>query len=136
MLSARELMSENPVCVDPTTTVREAVSLLQSLDVRHLPVVEDGELVGMLSDRDLRALSVPAFIGGAHVGELLSALNARVSSLMNSDVLSVSTETDASEIIDLMIDNKVGAVAVTGEDGGLVGIVSYVDVLRNLPTED
>jgi acetoin utilization protein AcuB len=136
MLTARDLMTEAPATIGPTATVRKAVEMLQTLDIRHLPVVnEDGELVGMLSDRDLRALSIPHFEGEEHIGNIRTALAARVSTFMNSDVLSVDAEADAAEVVDLMLDHRIGAVPVTGEDGLLIGIVSYVDILRRLPVE-
>jgi CBS domain-containing protein len=115
---ALDIMTENPARLGPTATVREAVVALQSLDVRHLPIVdEQGALVGMLSDRDLRGLSQ-------------AGLAARVADLMSADVLSVETDTEVEEIVALMLDAKIGAVPVVDGDGALVGIVSYVDVLR------
>jgi len=136
MMTARDLMTEAPTTVGPTATVRRAVEILQTMDIRHLPVVnEDGELVGMLSDRDLRALSIPYFVGPEHVGNLRTALDAGVASFMNSDVLSVEADADAAEVVDLMLDNKVGAVPVTDADGALVGIISYIDVLRAIPLD-
>jgi acetoin utilization protein AcuB len=136
MLIAADLMTESPTAIGPTESVRKAAELLQTLDVRHLPVInEQRELVGMLSDRDLRALSIPYLIGGEYVGQLRTALDAPVSSLMSGDVLSVMRGADASEVVDLMLDNQIGAVPVTDENGVLVGIVSYVDVLRKLPLE-
>jgi acetoin utilization protein AcuB len=137
MLTARELMTENPVTVPATAKVRQAVQLLQTLDIRHLPVVdEDGELVGMLSDRDLRSLSIPYLIGEEYVGNVAAARDVRVSTMMTGDVLSVTPETDASDIVELMLDNKIGAVPVTEDDGTLIGIVSYVDILRKIPLDD
>lgn len=134
MLTARDLMTEKPVTIRATATVRRAAELLQSLDIRHLPVVdEDGNLVGMLSDRDLRSMAIPYVVGDEYVGTVRAALDARVATIMNSDVLSVDEEADAAEIVDLMLDNKIGAVPVLDGDGGLVGIVSYMDVLRALP---
>jgi CBS domain-containing protein len=74
----------------------------------------------MLSDRDLRSARA-------------SDLDALVTELMSADVVSVGPESDALEVIDLMIDTKVGAVPVVDdEDGSLLGIISYVDVLRKL----
>jgi len=136
MLTARELMTENPVTIPATAKVRQAVQLLQTLEIRHLPVVgDDGELVGMLSDRDLRALSVPYLVGDEYVGTIAAARDTAVASLMTGDVLSVTPEADASDIVELMLDFKIGAVPVTESDGTLVGIVSYVDVLRQIPFE-
>lgn len=136
MTTARELMTEKPAALPETAKAWEAVRLIQTLDVRHVPIVNDeGELVGMLSDRDLRALSVPHVVAGEYVGELRAARDASVTTLMSGDVISVEPESDVSEIIDLMLEHKIGAVPVTEPDGTLVGIVSYMDVLRELAEE-
>ena len=133
MLTAHDLMTEDPTTISMNATVQQAVGLLQTLDVRHLPVVdEEGTLVGMLSDRDVRGLAFPQVFGTEYVGRVQTALDAPVSSVMSSNVLSVDLEADACEIIDLMLDQKIGAVAVVDADGTLAGIVSYMDVLREI----
>ena len=110
MMIARDLMTEAPATVGPTATVRKAVDILQTLDIRHLPVVnDDGELIGMLSDRDLRSLSIPYFTEDGEFGNLRVILDSSVASFMSSDVLSVDTEADGAEIVELMLDNKIGA---------------------------
>jgi acetoin utilization protein AcuB len=137
MLTAHDLMTEDPTTVSMNATVHKAIWLLQTLDVRHLPVVnEEGALVGILSDRDVRGLAFPEIMGAEYVGTVQTALDAPVSSLMSSNVLSVDLEADAAEIIELMLDKKVGAVPVVDGDGTLVGIVSYMDTLRAIPVDD
>jgi acetoin utilization protein AcuB len=137
MISAHDVMTEDPATIPMTATVGEAVRLLHTLDVRHLPVVDDeGMLVGMLSDRDLRGLTFPEVIGEEYMGEIQTALEAPVSSIMTSDVVAVEVEDDVSLIIELMLDHKIGAVPVVDSDESLVGIVSYVDILRQLSPED
>lgn len=137
MLTAHDLMTEDPTTISINATVRQAVSLLQTLNVRHLPVVdEEGALVGMLSDRDVRALSLPEFVGTEYIGKIQTAMHAPVSSVMSGDVISVDVEADAAEIVDLMLDQGIGAVPVVDADGTLVGIISYVDILRVLPLDD
>jgi acetoin utilization protein AcuB len=124
---AEEVMTRNPATLSPANTLKQAAERLHDLDVRHLPVVnDDGELVGMVSDRDLRGLPF-AF---AAEGMTEVPAEATVSQLMSSDVLSVELETDLNEVIDLMIDQRVGAVPVLDDRGLLAGIVSYVDLLR------
>jgi acetoin utilization protein AcuB len=120
----QEIMSVNPFTVDASQTVREAVQQLLTQDIRHLPVLDDGLLVGMLSDRDVRSLAA-----GALTGEAPDQLSAPVSEIMSSDPISVGPEAEIGEIIDLMVEHRVGALPVVAEDR-LVGIVSYVDVLR------
>jgi acetoin utilization protein AcuB len=137
MKTAHDLMTEDPITISLMAKVREAVRLLQTLDVRHLPVVdENGTLVGMLSDRDLRGLSFPQVIGDEYAGAIQTTLDAPIASIMSSDVVSVDVEADAAEIIDLMLDLKIGAVPVVDNDQTLVGIVSYIDVLREIPVDE
>lgn len=111
-------MTKKPVFVRERTHVREAIDLLQSLEIRHLPVVnDDREIVGMLSDRDLRA-----------VGS--DGMESRVCDVMSSNVFAVEEEDDVKDAVELMLENKIGAVPVVDGDGALVGIISYVDALR------
>lgn len=127
-MTVGEIMTRSPMTAESTTTVGEALGLLYELDVRHLPVVDEGRLVGMISDRDLRTLLGPSFRLGVAKTDVLER---PIGPLMSSDVRSVDPETELSEAIDIMLDNRVGALAVTSaEDDQLVGIVSYVDILR------
>lgn len=133
MSRAIDIMTANPVTLSPQATIADAVHVLQTLDVRHVPVVDaSGELVGMFSDRDLRAVSVPSTQDGEWLGEFKIALQTRVTSVMSADVISVEEETEVTEIIELMLEHKVGAVLVLDVERSLVGIVSYIDVLRAL----
>jgi CBS domain-containing protein len=135
MLTARDLMTKNPVTIAPTAKLYQAAQALQALDIRHLPVVEEGELIGMLSDRDLRALSIPYIVGGDYASDIAAARNASVATIMSGNVYAVEPEAGADEIVELMLEQKIGAVPVTDPDGKLVGIVSYMDVLREIPLE-
>jgi CBS domain-containing protein len=125
---AGELMTTTPVTVNVTASVREAVAILMEFDVRHLPVVDGEEIVGILSDRDLREFL------GMLVGEnepLRKNLDAPVSGIMASHVHTVGPEDDISDVIDLMLEHKLGGVPVVTDDTrALVGMVSYVDIIR------
>jgi acetoin utilization protein AcuB len=123
-----EVMSRNPVMVRITDTVRRAMLAASEADVRHIPVVDEGLLVGMVSDRDLRdAYSTAVYSASVDDGQLDEA----VSSIMSSDVIRVDAEAELGEVIDLMIEHRVGAIPVVKVDSEeLIGIVSYVDVLR------
>lgn len=112
-------MTKRPTFIREETRIREAIELLQSMEIRHLPIVNDEtEIVGMLSDRDLRDVRI-------------DDMESRVSTLMSSNVFSVEEEDDIQDVVDLMLENKIGAVPVVDGEGVLVGIISYVDVLRN-----
>lgn len=123
-----QIMSPNPVVVSVTDSIARAATRLMETDVRHLPVVDRGALVGILSDRDLRGLVDTALL--APVGES-STLSRPVSALMSSDVITVYPESTLEEVIDLMIEYRIGAVPVVEVDSSrVIGIVSYIDVLR------
>ncbi len=130
-MEVSEIMTPNPERAEVTDTVRDALLKLMELDVRHLPIVDQTELVGMLSDRDLREFVIPM----ASDLEMVNTSDARfehpISNLMKGDVISVHPETDVTEVIELMIDHRIGAVPVVQPSAGvLVGIVSYIDVIR------
>jgi acetoin utilization protein AcuB len=126
----REIMSPEPWATSVKSSIRHVLEMLAEADVRHLPILEEGALVGIVSDRDLRAVTAL----GDTVGdseEKRRALAEPVSSLMSTNVISVYPDTEVSEVIDLMIEHRVGAIPVIEPDGSkLVGIVSYVDALR------
>jgi len=129
---AADIMTENPRTVQPTDPVSHAVELLQSNNVRHLPVVDGrGQLVGMLSDRDLGPL-MRTLIEGADIERMVMPVSQRqVAEFMTGGVATVTPEADVSEAIDLMLDERIGAVPVVDEADHLRGIISYVDVLRS-----
>ena len=128
---AKDVMTENPVTANELMSVADALGLLYELDVRHLPVVRGSELVGIVSDRDLRSFTAP------DEDEAMEAIeNARASNVghfMNTDPICVDPETNVRDIVDLMLLHRVGAIPVCDLDtGNLLGIVSYVDLLRVL----
>jgi len=130
---ARDIMTESPVTISPSTTVVEAAEILLDNEIRHLPVVEGRELVGMISDRDLRGLYIPRFEDEDALRDAQARYDAPISTLMTPDVVSLEPDADLQEIIGQLLEQKVGAIAVTdASTGDLLGIVSYVDVLRAL----
>jgi acetoin utilization protein AcuB len=124
----RDVMRPNPVTVTPETTLPEAMRLTAQRGIRHLPVVEHGQLVGIVSDRDLkRAMASPATSLEAH--ELRYLLDrARVREIMSAGVITIGPMMPIEEAARLMVQEKIGALPVT-EAGRLVGIVTETDVL-------
>jgi acetoin utilization protein AcuB len=125
----KDIMTENPVTATELMSVAEALGLLYELDVRHLPVVRGSELVGIVSDRDLRGFTAPA--EDEAIEAIENARAANIGNFMNTDPIRVDPETNVKEIVELMLMHRVGALPVCDLDtGDLLGIVSYVDVLR------
>jgi CBS-domain-containing membrane protein len=126
-----EVMTRKPYVAFVRDSIKSVLAKLAEADVRHLPVIESGELVGIVSDRDLREVIPSALDVVERPLECARLLARPVSELMSTDVVSVSPGDDVVDAIDLMIEHRVGAVPVVQEGSTLlVGIVSYVDALR------
>jgi acetoin utilization protein AcuB len=127
----REIMTPQPYAVEVTETVGDLMNKLAEADVRHLPVVDQGSLVGIVSDRDLRSIMASPLDTFNDPDETRRLLASPIARLMSSDVVSVNPETDVTDVIDLMIEHRIGAVPVVEPNSdSLIGIVSYVDLLR------
>jgi len=124
-----EVMTRDPEYIETRTSLRDAIGKLRELNVRHLPVLHNGDLVGIVSDRD-----IAAFARGVDVlapAQSEAALDRLMADFMQGDVISVDEDTDVGEVIDTMIDQRLGALPVVdAHSGRLAGIVSYVDILR------
>src|SRR5687767_2735909 len=108
----REIMTPEPYAVSATSSVQHALRMLAEADVRHLPVVEDGSLVGIVSDRDLRSFAAIGPDALEQPEAARRALGQPVTEIMSSGVVTVNPESEVADVIDLMIEHKIGAVPV------------------------
>lgn len=123
-----DVMSRDPLTVSPSDTVGKAEELMYENHYRQLPVVENKQLIGIVSDRDIRSfLAQPSFV---EPEKRARALRTKVNEIMTAKPLTVSPEDDLREAVELLIEEKIGGIPVVDETEGLVGIVTYVDVLR------
>jgi CBS domain-containing protein len=130
---ARDLMTPNPAIVDPKASMADAWDIMRDQDIRHVPVVEGGVLVGMLSDRDLGHLDIGRVLALEGAAAAQAELARPVLDSMSADVIFVHPETDVTDVIALLLEAKIGAVPVVRPDTReLVGIISYIDILRVL----
>lgn len=127
-MKVNDVMTRDPLTVEPDDTIREAEELMTENDVRQLPVVKGTELAGIITDRDIRS-----FLGGRlliSLEERERAMNTKVGSIMSTQPITVSADDDLRDVIETLIEEKVGGIPVVNEEEGLIGIVTYVDVLR------
>lgn len=127
-LVVADAMSEPVITVAPTDSLLDAVSLMVDHEIRHLPVVEDGAIVGILSDRDVRAIAgdPERFLASGDTGARL--LNVR--DAMTRTAITVPFDRPLRQLAAELADDRIGALPVVDADGKLVGILSYVDALR------
>lgn len=132
MTTARELMTRDLLTIEQTDTVDRALEILSLHELRHVPVVDDeGRLVGMLSDRDLRDQGIAQIAEVGGTDRLRARLAQRAMTVMARHLVVLEPDDDLGVVLDRMIASRHGALPVV-ERGTrkLVGLVSYLDVLR------
>ncbi len=128
---ASDVMAEDPKWVEENETVGEAVRVLDEGAVRHVPVLRDGVVVGIVSDRDLRSALPPPDALRKTPMALLAWLDVPLSDVMTQPVTTVEPDRDLGDVVDRMLEERIGAVVVVDPDSDkLVGIISYVDILH------
>ena len=127
-MKVMDLMTSDPLTVTPMETVDKANELMSENNIRQIPVTRDGELIGIVTDRDIRAFLNAALMNNPESRE--STLKTHVRDIMTTEPLFVGPDDDLREAVEMLIEQKFGAIPVVEEAEGLVGILSYVDVLR------
>ena len=129
------IMTSKVFTVEPDDYIDRAYFLIHYEGIRHLPVVEKGKVVGIVSDRDMyKALgpksnsSVIEVANGTNATEL-HVIPKKVRHIMHRGVISVKRDTHASDAAAIMAGNKIGALPVVDQDNKLVGILSATDIL-------
>lgn len=128
-MKVRDLMTTDVVTVGRNDELTLADDIMKMKRVRHLPVLEEGRLVGILTQRDLfqAALSTAMGFGEKARKEFLKTV--RVKEVMTDQVLTIDPAADVKEAARQMLDHKVGCLPVV-EKGKLVGLLSETDLLR------
>ena len=132
MLRVRTWMTRNLVTLSPETSVAEALSLCRERRIRHIPIVKEGRLVGIVSDRDLRDAS-PA-LGDADRASTLQEI--RLGDVMTREVSTADPQDPIENVAQEMYELKIGSLPVVAEEDEekLLGIVTSSDVMRALVT--
>lgn len=132
-MQVSEWMTPAPITVTPSVSIPKVQELMVHRRIRHLPVMEDGRLVGIITDRDVRTVQ-PSPATSLTVREmhyLLERLTVRA--VMTRNVITVAPHDSLAEAVRLMLENRIGGLPVT-EGERLVGILTEVDLLRAFST--
>jgi acetoin utilization protein AcuB len=125
------IMTQEVVTITPTSSIGTAIELMREHGFRRLPVVEDGKLVGIVTDRDLRqATNSPLVLRERWYSEfLLEAIKVR--SCMTADPITVEASTPVVDAARRLRQHKIGGLPVVDADGSgrVVGMVTITDML-------
>jgi CBS domain-containing protein len=140
-----DVMTTEVKTVEPGTSLKDVARVLTELGISGLPVVEDGTVIGVVSEADIlvkeRAIN-PArhglagllFNEGVDVGEKLRALTA--GEAMTSPPITITPGRPVSEAAGRMVDERINRLPVVNDDGVLVGIVTRADLVRAFVRSD
>ena len=129
-MEASEIMERKVLSLGTNSSLMDAASIMHEHNIRHLPVVEHNEVVGILSERDLRGFLEELYESKDETADTSRRKSMSIAEVMQTKPLTVDASADIVDVIDLMIDNKVGAIVVADELGQLRGIISYEDILK------
>lgn len=122
-------MTADVVTASPSTTIAEALALTRKHRIRHLPVVSEERLVGLVTDRDLR-LAMPPIWAEQQEEELRSALRTKqVVEFMVKSIVTTTPETAIEQAARLLYEHRIGCLPVMDGER-LAGILTETDVLR------
>jgi len=122
-MKAQDIMSRNPTCVTPDTTLVDAARLMKDENIGVIPVVESESsrrLVGVLTDRDIAVRAV---------AEGRDGVTTSVGHIMTSDVRTSSTTDSVNDVMELMGREQVRRIPIVDDRGALVGIISQADIV-------
>ncbi|WP_292977830.1 CBS domain-containing protein [Nitrosomonas sp.] len=119
-LPIQEFTTPYPVTAREDSSIDELLDIVKNLKVRHIPIMSDGKITGIVSERDLR---------------IVSALSARekflvrANDLMTPDPVTFQSDTSIEDVILEMSEKKIGSVLVANKNGDLQGIFTVTDAL-------
>ncbi len=126
MQTIQEVMTRDVQTISTQDSVQRAAQLMDELNVGAIPVVDDGRLVGMITDRDITVRSVA-------VGQ--DPASTRVNDVMSTDVRTCTADQGVEDVLAQMADVQIRRVPVVDGNGQVIGIVSLGDVVTKAPVE-
>ena len=127
-MKVRDLMSAKVVKISADDTLRIVDEIMKLGHVRHLPVVRRGELVGVVSQRDLLRASLSNVMGIAKDDQAAFLEGVHISEVMSSPAISVEPEASIQKAAGLMAERKIGCLVVV-EGSKMIGILTETDLL-------
>ena len=134
-MQVREIMATDIEVVDRNDNLRTVEERMTTKQLRHLPVLEQGELVGLVTQRDLFKAAMSSAMGYGAKAQQAYLQSVRVKEIMVYPVVTVSPDTPVAAAADLIITKGIGCLPVV-DDHRLIGIVTKTDLLRCLRALD
>uniref|UniRef100_A0A7C5ELJ4 CBS domain-containing protein n=1 Tax=Desulfobacca acetoxidans TaxID=60893 RepID=A0A7C5ELJ4_9BACT len=126
----KDWMTKDPVTITDDTSMMKAIHLMKQHRFRRLPILHEGRLVGIVSDRDLKEAS-PSKATTLDVHELYYLLSdLQIKEIMTRNPITVNPDDTVEHAAQLMLENTISGLPVVNERGDLVGIITQSDIFR------
>lgn len=123
-------MSANPITINADATVTEAAEVMKAHKFRRLPILENGKLVGIITDRDLRevAPSPATTLSVYELNYLLAKMKVR--DIMKKNVITVLPTATIEQAALILYKEKIGGLVVVNTEGDVVGLITETDIFK------
>ncbi len=118
-MTCRDVMTRNPTCCSPSDTVEKVAQIMKSKDIGPVPIAEDGQLVGIVTDRDL-AINV--------VAEGRDPRQTTAEEIMARNVITCEADDDIQSALEAMAQHQVRRIPVVDDDGRIIGVIAQADI--------
>jgi len=129
----RDHMTKNVKTLKPTDGFLHAARMMQTHRFRHIPIVDSGMIVGIVSDRDMRRFLGTVEIDGSEDARMPARARGHVTmqDVMTTDVTNTTIDASLAEVAEILVNRKFGSLPVV-DDGELMGIITEADLLRHV----
>lgn len=132
MLLVENWMNPNVITVDADDSMLDATRILKEKNIRHLPVLEKGKLVGVVTDRDLKRAS-PSDATSLEAHEILYLVaNIKVREIMSRNPITVPYNFTIEEAAQILLEAKISGMPVVDKQGDVIGTITQTDLFKVL----
>ena len=126
----KEWMASKPIVVDENTSIMKATQIMKENNIRRIPVVRDGRLIGIISDRDIKE-AAPSKATSLDVHELYYLLSEiKIKDIMTPDPITLRENDSVEKAAVIMLENRISGMPIVDDDNRVVGIITETDVFK------
>ena len=126
----KERMASEPIAVDENTSIMKATQIMKENNIRRIPVVRDGRLIGIISDRDIKE-AAPSKATSLDVHELYYLLSEiKIKDIMTPDPITLRENDSVEKAAVIMLENRISGMPIVDDDNHVIGIITETDVFK------
>jgi len=130
-MKAKDIMTQHVICVDMDDRLPEVKKILTERGFHHLPVLDNGKLVGIISDRDILRLVSPFIDSASEQARDLDTLNRAAHQIMTRQPITVKAESSIVDIVKWLKKLDISCLPVTNDNEEVIGIISWRDLINH-----